>query len=147
MKKISIFIIVFLTLHSCTNNNSEILPCNLEVQNNITYNNGKKYSGTCNIFYNDSILWKTRTYKRGRETKEVSYYIVGGNIEYIGNKKNGKIHGDFVSYYTNGEISIQGKLKMGKYIGEWNYYDDDGSLNKILNYSSEGDLIDSLNYK
>ena len=36
--------------------------------------NGKKYNGTCNIYFNDSILWKTRTYKRGYMIKESSYY-------------------------------------------------------------------------
>ena len=57
------------------------------------------------------------------------------------------IHGDFVSYYKNGVKSIEGELDMGKYIGEWNYYDDDGSLNKTLNYNKQGSIIDTVYYK
>ena len=80
-------------------------------KNGITYTDGKVFNGKCNIFYNDTLLWKTRTYKRGMEVKEISYYVPGGELEYVGYKKNGLIHGDFVSYYPNGEISIS---LMGK---------------------------------
>ena len=142
MKKILIISAVFLTLYGCQNN-SEILPCRLDVQNGITYTDGKVYNGTCNIFYNDSILWKTRTYKRGIEVKEISYYLDNGEKEYVGYKKNGQIDGEFTSYYRNGNISIEGTLNSGKYIGEWKYYDDDGSLNKILNYDKAGNAIDT----
>ena len=143
MKKIPFYLII-LTFYGCQNNSAEILKCNLQVDNGITYTNGKVYSGTCNILYNDSLLWKTRTYKKGKKTAETSYYIPDGTLEYIGNEKNGKIDGDFISYYKNGEISIKGKLDMGKYIGEWNYYDDDGSLNKTSNYNKKGEKIDSI---
>ena len=36
-----------------------------------------------------------------------------------------------------GEVSIAGELEQSKYQGEWNYYDDDGSLNKTINYDDE----------
>ena len=68
-------------------------------------------------------------------------------IEYVGYKKNGLIHGDFVSYYPNGEVSIEGELDQSKYQGEWNYYDDDGSLNKTINYDDEGVAIDTIYHK
>ena len=143
MKKIP-FYLIMLTFYGCQNNSAEIQPCNLQVDNGITYANGKKYSGTCNVFYNNTVLWKTIAYKNGKKTNETSYYIPDGTLEYIGNEKNGKIDGDFISYYKNGEISIKGKLDMGKYIGEWNYYDDDGSLNKTSNYNKKGEKIDSI---
>ena len=146
MKKIPFYIII-LTFYGCQNNSTEIQPCDLQVENSITYSNGKKYSGTCNIFYNDSILWKTRTYKRGKKTNETSYYIPEGTLEYVGGEKNGKINGDFISYYRNGEISIEGELDMGKYVGKWKYYNDDGSLNKTLNYNKKGEKIDSIIHK
>ena len=81
------------------------------------------------------------------EVKEISYYVPGGEIEYVGYKKNGLIHGDFVSYYPNGEVSIAGELEQSKYQGEWNYYDDDGSLNKTINYDDEGVAIDTIYHK
>ena len=102
MKKKLLFFIVLLTIYSCQNNDREIPACKLDVQNGITYTDGKVFNGKCNIFYSDTLLWKTRTYKRGMEVKEISYYVPGGEIEYVGYKKNGLIHGDFVSYYPNG---------------------------------------------
>jgi antitoxin component YwqK of YwqJK toxin-antitoxin module len=146
MKKIPFYIII-LTFYGCQNNSAEILPCNLQVDNGITYSNGIKYSGTCNMFYNDTLLWKTRTYKKGKQTNETSYYIPEGTLEYVGSEKNGLIDGDFISYYRNGEISIEGEVDMGKYVGEWKYYDDDGSLNKTLNYNKKGEKIDSIMHK
>ena len=145
-KKLLVFI-VSLTIYSCMNESSEIQKCILNVENGITYSDGKKYSGTCNIFYKDSILWKTRTYKRGKQTAETSYYIPEGTLEYVGSERDGRIHGDFISYYRNGEISIKGKLNKGLYIGEWLYYDDDGSLNKTLYYNKKGEKIDSIMHK
>ena len=147
MRKISVFFIVFLTLHGCQNNSSVIDKCNLNIQNGIAYSEGKVYNGTCNLFYNDSILWKTRTYKRGLEVKEIGYFLPGGELEYIGYKKDGHIHGDFISYYKNGTVSIKGKLNKGLYKGEWNYWDDDGSLNKTLIYNQEGLATDTIYHK
>jgi antitoxin component YwqK of YwqJK toxin-antitoxin module len=146
MKKIPFYIII-LIFYGCQNNSAEIQPCNLQVDNNITYSNGIKYSGTCNIILEDSLLWKTRTYKKGKKTGETGYYIPEGTLEYVGSEKNGKIDGDFISYYRNGEISIEGELDMGRYVGEWKYYDDDGSLNKTLNYNKKGEKIDSIMHK
>jgi antitoxin component YwqK of YwqJK toxin-antitoxin module len=144
-KKLLVFI-VFLTIYSCVDEPSDIQKCSLTVENGISYMEGKKYTGTCNVFYNDSVLWKTRIYKKGVERKEISYYIPGGELEWVGNSKNGEVHGDFTSYYKNGQISIEGKLKMGFYDGDWNYYDDDGSINKTLIYKNQK-LIDSISYK
>jgi uncharacterized protein len=146
MKKIPFYIII-LIFYGCQNNSAEIQPCNLQVDNSITYSNGIKYSGTCNIILEDSLLWKTRTYKKGKKTGETGYYIPEGTLEYVGSEKNGKIDGDFISYYRNGEISIEGELDMGRYVGEWKYYDDDGSLNKTLNYNKKGEKIDSIMHK
>ena len=144
MKKKIALLIIFLTIYSCQNNSKEILACNIETQNGFGFVDGRKYTGTCNIYWNDSITWKTRTYKRGRIVKETSYYLPGGELEYIGGRKNGYINGDFISYYPNGEVSITGKVKMGKYVGKWEYFDDDGSLNKTLYYNKSGELTDSI---
>ena len=141
--------VFLLIISSCQNDFSEVTKCNVSIDNGLGYVDGKKYSGRCNIFYNDSLLWKTRTYKDGLQTQEISYYLFEGQgqVEYIGNSKNGHIHGDFISYYTNGQVSIKGKLSKGYYIGEWNYWDDDGSLNKTLIYNKKGEKIDSIGHK
>jgi antitoxin component YwqK of YwqJK toxin-antitoxin module len=144
MKKILVFITLFTI--SCQNTDNEILDCTLDVQNGKAYVEGKLYSGICNIFDDNSALWKTRTYKRGELRKEISYYIPSGELEYIGHRKDGRIHGDFESYYKNGNMSIQGQLIQGQYDGEWTYWDEDGQINKELTYDM-GTVIDSTSYK
>ena len=146
MKRKYLVLIIFVIFYGCKNN-SELPICNVSVSNNIGYFDGKVFNGTCNIFYNDSILWKQRTFKKGKIIKETGYYLPTGELEYEGERKDWMIHGDFISYYKNGEISIEGELDMGKYVGEWKYYDDDGSLNKTLNYNKKGEKIDSIMHK
>ena len=143
-----ILLLFFMIIYACQNEVKQIEKCNLSVSNSIAFTDkGKKFTGICNIFYNDSVLWKTTTYKRGKKTGETSYYIPEGTLEYVGSERDGKIHGDFISYYRNGKISIEGKLEMGKYVGDWKYYDDDGLLNKTLTYNKKGEKIDSIMHK
>ena len=132
---------------SCQKGEKTIERCNLVTEKNISKSNGKIFTGSCNIYSNDTILLKTLTYKRGDLRKEVTYYPSTNQIEYIGNRRNGIIQGDFKSFYRNGVMSIEGELDKGRYIGEWNYYDDDGSLNKTLNYDKNGALVETINFK
>ena len=147
MRKKLLFFIVSLVIYSCMNEPAVIQKCSIKVDNGISYVDGKKFSGKCNVLWQDSILWKTRTYKRGKKIAETSYYIPEGTLQYVGSEKDGKIDGDFTSYYRNGVVSIKGKLDNGLYIGEWLYYDDDGSLNKTLYYNKKGEKIDSIMHK
>ena len=73
----------------------EILPCgNLTSNNGITYSNNRVFNGTCHLFVsNDSILWKTITYKRGKLSKEIAYYEDG--------KVDGIADGYFFNPYRN----------------------------------------------
>jgi len=123
-----------------------ISKCNLLTENGITYTDGRKYTGTCNIFYEDSILMTTVTYKRGELKKSIGYHLGTEQIEYIGYRKDGQIDGDFISYYENGVTSIEGQLDMGVPFGEWTYYDSDNSINKKVIFE-KGVVIDSTYYK
>ena len=148
MNKRLLICFILLSILGCQNEPKEIIKCNINTQNGIGYYpEGVVFNGSCNIYYKDSIVFKTRTYKKGRLIKEVGYHLPGGELEYIGYRKNGHIHGDFESYYTNGTKSIEGRLNEGLYVGKWNYWDDDGSLNKTLIYNKEGKKIDSIFHK
>ena len=145
MIKKTILLSFLLITTSCAEKSIE--PCNLSTESGITYVDGKIFTGSCHIFYGDTILKQTLTYKRGVITKQVNYYLTEEEqIEYIGYWKDGKIHGDFESYYENGNMSIQGQLTEGQYDGEWDYWDEDGSLNKELTYDM-GEVTDSIYYK
>ena len=145
MKKIYI-ILVFLGLFIIGCAEKEILPCSLKVDNGITYSDGKVYSGSCHMIYEDEFLWKTLTYKRGKLYKEISYHIPEGGIDYIGYRdKDGNIHGSFEKYYKNGNMEIDGQLKTGYYNGNWDYFNEEGELIKEIRYKM-GEVIDSIAY-
>ena len=145
VKKIILFVL-FATFCGCQKNYKELKSCKLQFDNSIAYTDGKIYSGSCNVFNNDTLLWKTLTYKRGKLTKEIGYYIPGGEVEYVGKLKNGIRMGDFIAYYPNGNVSIEGYLNDGVFDGDWIYYDDDGSLNKTLVWD-KGVQLDSIPHK
>ncbi len=145
MKKIY-SILLFLALFIIGCQEEEILPCSLKVDNGLTYSDGKVYSGSCHMIYEDEFLWKTLTYKRGKLYKEISYHIPEGGIDYIGYRdKDGNIHGSFEKYYKNGNMEIDGQLKTGYYNGDWDYFNEEGELTKEIRYKM-GEIIDSIEY-
>tara|TARA_X000000368_G_C22773328_1_gene598151 strand:+ start:143 stop:583 length:441 start_codon:yes stop_codon:yes gene_type:complete len=145
MRKNIILYSFLLLILGCAEKSIE--ECNLLTESGITYVDGKIFTGSCHIFYGDTILKQTLTYKKGVISKQVNYYLTEEEqIEYIGYWKDGKIHGDFESYYENGTMSIKGQLIEGQYDGEWDYWDEDGSLNKELTYDM-GEVTDSIYYK
>tara|TARA_Y100001970_G_scaffold154621_1_gene189474 strand:- start:293 stop:733 length:441 start_codon:yes stop_codon:yes gene_type:complete len=125
----------------------EILPCgNLTSNNGITYSNNRVFNGTCHLFVsNDSILWKTITYKRGKLSKEIAYYE-DGKVDYIGHRnRDGHIHGDFTKYYKNGNLEVFGQLENGFREGDWDVYNENGDLIREIIYR-KGEPVDSIIY-
>ena len=125
--------LILASLISCTNvEPGEITNCSLSILDNLAYFEDNLYNGTCNTLYEDTLLWRTTTYKRGRVVKEIGYYIPGGELEYVGYKKNGHIHGDFENFHKNGKIKMTGKFIKGYREGNWNYYNEEGELDSII---------------
>ena len=143
INRILVFLALFIII-GCQE--KETLPCNLQTKNSITYSDGKVFTGSCHMFYEDEFLWKTLTYKRGKVLKEVTYYVPEGGIEYIGNRnKDGQIDGDFMRYFKNGNIEIEGQLERGYYDGDWKYYNEEGELIKEITWDM-GTEVDSIIY-
>ncbi len=143
--KILVFLALFIL--GCAETETEIGACNLSIEDGITYKDGKIYSGTCHIIYNNEDVWKTQTYKRGKLSKEIAYHIPEGSIDYIGYRnRDGNIHGDFEKYFKNGNIEVEGQFNKGFYKGKWKYYSEEGELTKEITYNNEGTVIDSITY-
>lgn len=148
MKLNNIKLIVILCATAFISCEQKVLEkCDVVVNQDIATKDGKRYHGTCLIYTQDTILYRKLTYKRGYLRKEIAYYPTNGAIEYIGFRKKGKINGEFNSFYENGEKSIEGNVDMGIFIGEWRYYDDDGTLNKIVKYDEKGTETETINMK
>ena len=57
-----------------------------------------------------------------------------GEIEYKGEYNEGKPNGWLIYWFVNGNKMREGKLKNGSPIGLWKYYNDDGTLDKKIQY-------------
>ena len=57
-----------------------------------------------------------------------------GQVSLIDNFKDGKQHGEYVSYHPNGKILLKGEFKDGKQHGIWSEYHEDGSVYWNLRY-------------
>ena len=147
MKKNIAILLIFLILTACNNSSSSVTvgKCNLEFINGVGDNDGKIFSGSCNVKTNDSTTIKTLTLQKGKIIKEIKYYLSNGNIEYIGNLKDGEIDGYFESYYENGNLASTGKLKVGYREGTWKYYNLKGELEKKIIYK-DGKSTNTINY-
>ena len=72
-------------------------------------------------------------------SKEPNYYIneeaaSEGKIKGESTYKNGKENGKWVGYYPNGQKFIEGTYKDGKEVGKWTVYNEDGTINKVIEY-------------
>ena len=81
-------------------------------EENVTYQNGIKYTGRCSVYYD-----------RG-ELASIQQYI------------DGKDHGKWIFYYPNGQIETEGNFEMGKRVGTWKYYYQDGQKSQISKYKN-----------
>lgn len=59
---------------------------------------------------------------------------LNGKREYEGKYINGRPNGSLIYWYQSGNKMRHGELKDGIPIGRWNYYNEDGSLNKYIDY-------------
>lgn len=81
-------------------------------EENVTYQNGIKYTGKCSVYYDSG------------ELASIQQYI------------DGKDHGKWIFYYPNGQIETEGNFEMGKRVGKWKYYYQDGQKSQISNYKN-----------
>ncbi len=79
-------------------------------EENVTYQNGIKYTGKCSVYYDSG------------ELASIQQYI------------DGKDHGKWIFYYPNGQIETEGNFEMGKRVGTWKYYYQDGQKSQISKY-------------
>ena len=55
-------------------------------------------------------------------------------VKYWHENKEGKLHGEYISFFTNGEVKEIGRYVDGKREGEWKFCNKEGKLEKIIEY-------------
>ena len=79
------------------------------------------------------------------EVLDGEFNVVGndGQIRMIISYHQGVVHGPFTEYWSNGICATVGEFNNGVKVGEWKYYNQDGSFNEKVLYSSGKEVIDS----
>ena len=62
------------------------------------------------------------------------YHHQNGELKHLGFYVNGKMSGEWKSYYVNGQLREIGKYSDDKKTGEWKEYGRDGELIKTENF-------------
>ena len=144
---LSLIITISFIIISCESYKKEsslVVKCSqLKTISGITTLNDKVFTGSCLILIENKQN-KLKSFKRGmRHGVYKTYYFPSEKIEYIGYRKNGKIHGEYNKYHENGQIMVAGKFRNGYYRGTWKFYDDTGNLIQERRYKINGEVIES----
>lgn len=91
------------------------------------------------LFYSDSTIRASAFYSKGvLEGKSTKYYE-NGNVEQIINFSAGKISGILEEYYENGILKSKGEYLLSEPIGKHYYYNVEGEVIDVKNYSRDGE--------
>jgi antitoxin component YwqK of YwqJK toxin-antitoxin module len=103
--------------------------------------NGEK-EGLWTQFDSKGRLSLQEIFVHNKETGEtIGYYDDGKTILDRGYLINGRIAGEWISYYSNGKIAEKGSYNNGNRTGVWEYYLDNGWLNKKVEYIGKNEKI------
>lgn len=92
----------------------------------------------------DEAHYYRKAYEQGKKLWAVHDYFMNGQLQmsgYYTSKKFKTKTGNYTFYYKNSQISYQGAYSKGHLVGEWNYWHENGVLQKKSNYSEKG-LLD-----
>lgn len=64
---------------------------------------------------------------------EATYYYENGNVQQVGNFKDGKLEGKWISYTENGNVQTIAEYKEGRKNGKWQFFDN-GIISKEVDY-------------
>lgn len=74
------------------------------------------------------------------------YGFVQGRLSRQGRYKNGKRDGEYLTF-SDGRLIARSFYKEGRRTGEWLEYDQNGEVRKKTLYSSNGEMIETIEYK
>lgn len=90
-------------------------------------------------YYPGNKLQVSGGYKEGKRDGYWVYYYKNGNKWSEGYFKNGKNDGKRTTYFSNGQIRYEAFYKEDKRVGQWRFFDEYGTLLKVVNYDAVKD--------
>lgn len=99
--------------------------------------NNDKFSG-------QAVVWNSNGEKKGEINLDpkfangtIKIYYPNGNLQTEGQFKNKKADGIWSIYYPSGTKKAEGLISKGYLLKKWNYYDENGGLDKIIIYDKK----------
>ena len=79
-----------------------------------------------------------KRHKNGNVSVSWDYYL---------DKNDEKVkHGNHVNFYKDASKKMEGQWEHGKKVGSWNYYDEDGNLDRVHEYDEQGNKKNTTYY-
>ena len=141
MRNLLLFFIVSLFFTSCDELDSA-------TPKEIKTINGYKIVGYYEIDGTDSIKVGERTFypnsekvylefriKDGKRHGECLSFFQNGTRQSLNTYKEGMLNGDYRVWHENGELQIEGQYENNKEVGEWVFYDKDGNVKKTQKFN------------
>jgi len=96
----------------------------------VTYDDSGRVT-SCRTYVNDSLLGE-----------EINYWE-NGRISSRRYLKGEEIQGEWIQYYDfdKNKVAQKGSYKDGNKVGVWEYYLEDGRLNKKIEYTQKGERV------
>ncbi|OFY69606.1 MAG: hypothetical protein A2265_03180, partial [Bacteroidetes bacterium RIFOXYA12_FULL_33_9] len=98
------------------------------------YKNGIRDGVTSKYFSSSKNKCEEITYKEGEMHGEWIHYFENGTKKMLANNSDGIRNGVFYAYYPTGSMRIQGFYKDGLKEGKWTFFNEDGRINKSLEF-------------
>lgn len=93
----------------------------------------------------DHVVYYYQTLLLTKVLVKQEVFFENGKLEYSGEWKYGKEHGEWIYYHSNGQLKAKEYWYHGKETGTWKEYDEQGKLIRTQRYKS-GVLIETLDY-
>lgn len=93
----------------------------------------------------DHVVYYYQTILLTKVLVKQEVYFENGKLDYSGEWKHGKEHGEWNYYHSNGQLRAQEFWNHGKESGIWKEFDEKGKLLKTIRYKS-GNLVETKDY-
>jgi antitoxin component YwqK of YwqJK toxin-antitoxin module len=91
--------------------------------------------------YPNGVIKERSYYKDGRRHGECMSFYQNGKVCSDDYFTDGLIDGGSTVYYENGQKKYEGTFVKGKPAGTWSFYDEKGKLTRTINYGSKNNPI------
>ena len=95
-----------------------------------------------NLLFLPFLQFKTYNVASGQTVKNGLYatYYPNGDVYILESYKNNQLHGPVIGFYENKRVNISGYYLNGKKHGNWSFFNEKGTLRKIVTFQNDKEV-------